>query len=316
MQKIKLWFEKTPKLITALYCLFSICSIIAAIILAAIGLTHNVITYILFGLSAVGLTYLVFFAIILAPRIKQGIIDLLKKHKFTNELLQSYGYRSLIFAICSFLINVAYAVMQGVIAILSLSIWYGVLAIYYISLSIIRGGIIGVSRKRQRKKQSFTLEKQVRAYRNCGIYLVLLTLALIAAIVQMAVANQGFAYAGLMIYTVATYTFYKLGLAIYNVFKVRKHNDYTLQSMKNLSLADSLLSLLALQTALLQAFGGGYNPALPNALTGAAISITIITMGIIMIIGGNKKLKELSEKAQQSKVLDETTKNKTEETNE
>ena len=147
--------------------------------------------------------------------------------------------------------------------------------------------------EKRRNRKSYTLENQIKSYRNCGIYLVLLNFALIGAIAQMVLANQGFKYAGIIIYIMAVYTFWKLGMSIYNLFKAKKHNDYTIQSIRNISFADALVSILGLQTALLAAFAPNYNPYLPNALTGGAISIIIITIGVIMIISGQKKIKIL-----------------------
>ena len=122
---------------------------------------------------------------------------------------------------------------------------------------------------------------------------MVLNFALVAAIVQMVNAGGGYEYAGLMIYVMATYTFYKLGLSIYNIVKAKKHKDYTIQSIKNISFADSLVSILALQTALLAAFAENYEPALPNALTGGAVSLIIIAIGIIMIANGQTQLLKL-----------------------
>ena len=80
---------------------------------------------------------------------------------------------------------------------------------------------------------------------------------------------------------------------LYNLIKAKKHNDYTIQSIKNISFADALVSILALQTALLSAFSPEYKPYLPNSLTGGAVSISIIAIGVIMVVNGQKKLKDL-----------------------
>ena len=289
---------KAPSvLFSILYSIGSILVITATLVLLILGYTYNVFGYVLYAISAIALTYLVYIIVYFAPTIKKAIINTLKKHKFTNELLESYGYRSIIFAIFSFIINIAYAVFQGVIAILSGSIWYGALATYYIAISCIRGGVVAVSRKRKQLGETFTLEKQLKSYRNCGIYLVFLNFALLGAIVQMVLSDQGFKYAGIMIYVMATYAFYKLGMSIYNLFKARSHNDYTIQSIKNISFADALVSILALQTALLYTFSENYQPYLPNSLTGGAVSLAIIAMGIYMIIKGNRELREINKES-------------------
>ena len=293
MNKLKAFLDKVKNNITLaiLLSIISILVIVATIVLLCTGFQTSIVTYCMYALSALGLIYLVYVVIYFTPKIKNSIITILKKYKFTNELLVSFGYRSLILAIFSFLFNTAYAIMQGVIAILSHSIWYGALSTYYLALSLIRGGIVAISRKR--KQKGYNITNQVKSYRNCGIYLVLLNFTLSSAIVQMVISNQGFKYAGIMIYVMAIYTFYKLSISIYNLVKARKHDNYMVQSIKNISFADSLVSVLALQTAMLQAFSAEYKPFLPNALTGGAVSLIIITLGIIMILKGNKKLKEL-----------------------
>ena len=285
---------KTPSvLFSILFSIVAVLVIALTVVLVVLGYDNSILSYILYAISAIALTYLVYIIVYYAPKMKEGVLNTLKKHKFTNELLTSFGYRSVIFAIFSFVINLAYAIFQAVFAILSHSVWYGVLAIYYIALTLIRGGVVVISRKRKKQTKQYSLESQVKSYRNCGIYLILLNIALIAAVVQMVIVNQGFEYAGLMIYVMATYTFYKLGLSIYNLVKAKKKKDYIIQTIKNISFADALVSVLALQTAMFQAFSQGYIPTLPNSLTGGAVSVAIIVLGLIMIIGGNKKLKEI-----------------------
>lgn len=291
----KLWEKiKSPSVAYGVWgSVLSLLIIAGTVTLVVLGLTESVFVYLLYALSATALAYLVLIAIYFVPKIKGWVISQLKKHKFTNELLDSYGYRSIIFAIWSFIVNVAYAVFQGVMAILSRSVWLGSLAVYYLVISLIRGGIVAISRRREKAGEAFTRERQIRAYRNCGIYLVLLNFALTGAVVQMVAYGGGFKYAGNMIYVMAVYAFYKLGMGIYNIFKAKKCDDYTIQSIKNISFADALVSILGLQTALLYAFSENYQPRVPNALTGGVVSVVIIAMGIYMIVCGQKELKKL-----------------------
>lgn len=290
----KLWEKiKSPSVAYGIGgSILSLLIIAGTVTLVVLGLTESVFVYLLYALSATALAYLVWMAICFVPRIKGLVILQLKKHKFTNELLDSYGYRSIIFAVWSFIVNVAYAIFQGVMAILSRSVWLGSLSVYYLVISLIRGGIVAISRKRE---ETFTRERQIRAYRNCGIYLVLLNFALTGAVVQMVAYGGGFKYAGNMIYVMAVYAFYKLGMGIYNIFKAKKCDDYTIQSIKNISFADALVSILGLQTALLYAFSENYQPLVPNALTGGVVSVLIIAMGIYMIVRGQKELKKIKE---------------------
>lgn len=298
MNIIKTVWEKIKspsKTLAIIGSILSILIIAGTVVLVVLGKTESIFVYLLYALSATALAFVVWMAIYFIPKIKEMITSELKRHKFTKELLDSYGYRSIIFAICSFIINVAYASFQGVMAILSRSIWLGSLAVYCLAISLIRGGIVATSRKREQANGEFTEIKQIRAYRNCGIYLVLLNFALVGAVVQMVAFGGGFKYAGNMIYVMAVYAFYKLGMGLYNIFRAKKCNDYTIQSIKNISFADALVSILGLQTAMLYAFSEDYQPRVPNALTGGAVLVLIIAMGIFMIVKGKKELKKFEE---------------------
>ncbi|MBQ7884644.1 MAG: hypothetical protein IJ318_00920 [Clostridia bacterium] len=266
-------------------------AIIALTLTAVImGNTTNILAYVLYFLSALCLTYMIYIFIIYYKKIKEKIINSIKKVKFLNNLLEDFGYRTFIFACMSFFVNVAYAIFQAVIAIMAKSVWLGALAIYYIVISGIRGWLVASAHKNLNEHY-----RKVLAYRNCGILLLILNVALIPAIILIVQSNHVFDYAGLMIYVMATYAFYKLTLSILNLIKAKKHKDYSIQAIKNLSFADSLVSILALQTAMFAVFANGENVAIFNALTGGVVSIAIIAIGIYMIVKGQITLKKLKQ---------------------
>ncbi len=301
MDKFKTFLEKITKSpLSILLGIVSTLLIAGTVTLVCLGFSTQFWIFILYLLSAFALTYLVILCVDIIPKIRQAIIASMRRHKFTNDLLESFGYRTLVFASISFFINVAYAIFQAVMAILARSVWLGALAGYYIIISLIRGGLVFASRRAN--KDTENTPTGAKAYRNCGIALLLLNLALVVAIVQMVQSSSGFAYAGLMIYVVATYTFYKLGVSIYNLFKAKKHGRGHVQAIKNLSFADALVSLLSLQTALISAFGDGFDPTLANSLTGGLVSMTIIALGIYMIIIGQTKLNKTKENINEGQI--------------
>jgi hypothetical protein len=61
--------------------------------------------------------------------------------------------------------------------------------------------------------------KELYAFRNSGILFIVLTLALFISIIQMVFYGQVKNYPGTMIFAVAAYTFYKIGIAIFHLFK-------------------------------------------------------------------------------------------------
>jgi len=298
MNKLKKIWQKllAPSALIMAVTLVLSAIIIAAALVVVISGYDGVLAYILYAFSAIMLTYSVYVIVLVAPKIKRAILLMLKKHKFTNELLENFGFRKLIFAIVSFTFNILYALMHAVFAIISKSVWLGALAIYYIALSAIRGGAVSVCGRTRGKTDYSVKLGQIKSYKNCGLYLVLLNFALMGALVQMVVKNQGFMYAGYLIYVMAAYTFYKLTFSIIHLFKLKSTDDYAVRAINNIGLANSLVSIFALQTAMFAAFGAGLNTRAANAATGGAISIGIILIGIYMLIKGKKELKKIKEK--------------------
>ncbi|MDE5756025.1 MAG: hypothetical protein K2I23_02955, partial [Clostridia bacterium] len=186
-------------------------------------------------------------------KIKDRFVQWADKYEVTRELLHNYGVRTVVFAIISFALSLAYGAYNFTLAILGMSIWYGVLAVYYILLACMRGGVITHHRRRFRAHRRGThIEnvkiKGIKRYRNCGIMLIIMTFALLIAVMQMISAHNSFEHAGMMIYAAAAYTFYKVTMSIINIVKAKKQTDITIQAIRNINLADAAVSLLALQT--------------------------------------------------------------------
>lgn len=287
----KVWNKiKQPKAIfLAFFYVYFIAIISATLALVILKPEQTVWHYILYILSAISLAYFVYTIVIFAPKFKQNIIKFLRKFKFTSEMLDDYGYRTIIFSIFTFILNVAYVVFIGVLAIMTRSAWYMSITVYYLILSLMKGNIF------YSKKKYDTEVKQARAYRFCGIMFTLLMIAFSGVIVLIYTSNMYFEYAGIMIYAVAAFTFYKLTLAIINTFKARKQEDLYIQSIRNINLVSALISIIVLQVAMFQAFSPENNTSVANGLTGGAVSLIIVILGIFMIIKANKKLKQKEE---------------------
>jgi len=235
------------------------------------------------------LTYFVYTMVIFVPKMKAGIIKVLQKHKFTNKLLKDYGYRTIAFSVISFTLNVAYISFVLVMAIMSKTAWYFTITVYYIVLAFMKGNVF------YSKRKYGTEIKEAKALRFSGIMFVVMTIVFSGVIVLIYKANRYFEYAGLLIYAVAAFAFYKLSLAIYNIFKAKKHDDLYVQNVRNINLASALISIIMLQVAMFQAFSPESNLGFANALTGAGVSSIILLLGIFMIVKANKRLKQIKE---------------------
>lgn len=260
------------------------------IVLVCLVQKQTIWHYVLYCFSAMLLTYFVYTLVIFVPKMKAGIINSMQKHNFTNKLLKDYGFRTIAFSVVSFILNVAYISFVLVMAIMSKTAWYFTITVYYVVLALMKGNVF------HSKRKYGTDIKEAKALRFSGIMFVVMTIVFSGVIVLIYKANHYFEYAGLLIYAVAAFTFYKLTLAIYNIFRARKHDSLYIQNIRNINLANALISIVILQVAMFQAFSPSSNLGIANALTGAGVSAVILFLGIVMIIKANKRLKKLRNK--------------------
>ena len=107
--------------------------------------------------------------------------------------------------------------------------------------------------------------------------------------------NKGYEYHGILIYVMAAYTFYITTVAIVNLVKYRKFGSPVMFMTKIISMAAALVSMLSLETAMFSQFGKDMsteNKHIFIMLTGAGVSIIIITMSVYSIIKNSKEIKE------------------------
>ena len=267
----------------------SIAGALAMLFVSYTGTPLEYLAYALFALAAITLAYTVYTLVLFIPKWKNNIVAWAESRPFTRNLLRNFGFRTLVVAVGSLIMSILFGAFNGVLGILEKSIWYGALAAYYIILALLRGGVLLA--RRSKNDSPF---KRVKTYRNCGILLLIINLALSSAIAQMIFDNQSFRYEGLMIFATAAYAFYKITMSIINIFRANKQDDLTVRAIRTVNLADAAVSILALQTALLATFSSAeVNISLFNTLTGCVVSFGTIALGIYMVRNGNKQMKAL-----------------------
>lgn len=252
--------------------------------------------YIAYGVSAVFSVYTVYSLPRFIPKIKEMILERAKSHPFANSLLTSYGFRTVAFSVLSFVINIGFAVFNAVLGVITLSYWYAIFACYYIFLSVLRGVILVGSyqaKKRAADDETVYAVYKLKLYRMCGIFLLILELALAAAVSLMILSTRPTEYSEIMAITSAAYTFYKIIFAIVNVFKVRRMQDPMLQCFRNINLTDAAVSLLTLQVTLVAVFSDERTEMMNilNAVTGFIVCALTVVMGILMIVRSTIRLK-------------------------
>ena len=226
--------------------------------------------------------------------ISSVLLPFTHSNPIANTLITDNRLRTVLAAVPGMGLNLIYAVLNGVIGAAGRSAWYSFLAVYYLLLCIMR--FLAVSYARQvyaKKEETGDLEKRkYKVYQNCGAMLAVMSIALAGAVLMLVLGEDGKAYPGLMIYTAATYTFYKLTLSIVNLLKARKQKSLLLTTLRNISCSDALISLLSLQTALFAAFGQDAGEFVPimNGITGGAVCLLVLSLGLYMMGDGKNKM--------------------------
>lgn len=190
--------------------------------------------------------------------------------------------------------NILYAAFRAITAVIYHSLWFGVIAIYYILLSLIRI-VLAVAINKRGKYQQASVAREIyelKVYRLTGFLMLLLNIGMTGVTVMMIKQNMYYEYPGFIIYLSAAYTFYVTIMAIVNIVKFRRLKSPILSASKAISLTGALMSVLALQTSMIARFGGDDTSfrLMMNSATGAAVCITTVLMALIIIIRGTKKI--------------------------
>ena len=103
------------------------------------------------------------------------------------------------------------------------------------------------------------LRREWEESRIAGWLLFGLNAALAWISIQIVRDGQGYRYPGLMIYTMAAYSFYCLEMSIWGTVKYRKNKSPLLSAAKNVNLTCALVSIFSLETAMLTEFVEHYS---------------------------------------------------------
>lgn len=298
MKKFLLWLKEPHGIgLIAVYLIAAVTigGTVAIVVRSPEGVLFETAAYLLYLVAALVFGYTVYSIVYLT---RKGIRSLTKRSKFLTRLKLDFEFRTILFATGSFITTAAYAAFDGALSFLSASVWYGALAVFYLLLAVLRGGVL-IRRRRGVRRGATPVEigkDDARAYFSSGILLIAFTLALSGMLVQMIRENRSIVHIGTTILVSAIYAFVKIIFAVVNLFKAKRNGNFTVQAIRNINLADALVSVLSLQIAMLQYYSEGreqLNADVFNAVTGAAVCVLIICMGVLMIVKGRRRLKTL-----------------------
>ena len=231
-------------------------------------------------------------------KVQEIAMPVIARHRFADLLVTNYRYRTVTFAKTGLLINMVFAVFNGMVGMKSQSAWYVTLAVYYTLLSVMRYWAVDYERRVLKMKEGRKLALlELAVYRNCSILFIVMTISLGGMVILTLRSQGGRHYPGYTIYAFALYAFIKVPLAAAGRIKAGRMKSPLLMTIRSIGYADACAAVLSLQTAMLFSFGHGEmedrSAALMNACTGAAVCLMVLIMGIYGIYWTMRRQKEI-----------------------
>ena len=254
--------------------------------------SHGPLAYAVYVLSA----YALVISITGGPGIITGFAQWIKAHPLTRKMLriplvkrfaEDVRFRTSVSLYQGLLVNLLYIALKLTSGIYYRSWWFITLAAYYALLAVMRFLLLW-------RWGGIGPELELRRYRLCGAVLLIMNAALAGMVILMVSQNHGYVYPGMLIYAMALYSFYTVILAAINVIRFRTHGSPVLSAAKAINLAAALVSILALETAMIAQFGGGDDyRRMMTAATGGGVCVIVLGMAVFMIVRSTKHIKQL-----------------------
>ena len=265
----------------------------AALVLVFVkGWDTSPVAYVTYVLAFYTLSVLCVLLWLVLPKRYNEIKRKIYTHPLGHRYMTDAAFRTHISLYTSLGINLLYAAVNVVSFILDRSFWFVVLAGYYIILAVMRFLLVRYVRKVGIGKDRMG---ELKSTVGCSFILLTVNFVLSGAVLMILYQNKGFNYNGILIYVMAAYTFYITTHAIIDLIKYRKLGSPVMTTSKVIALSAALVSMLSLETAMFSQFGQDMSPEkqrLMIALTGAGVSISVITMSVCMIIKSLKEIKK------------------------
>lgn len=259
------------------------------------GYEAHPFVYVTYVLSFYTLTVIVMKCIDFLPKHYKTVKEAVYSHPVGERLMTDMPFRTHVSLYGSLGINLLYVALNIVSGFLYNTAWFFVLAFYYTILAVMRFLLVRFANRIGIGKNRF---KELRRSRLCGIILLTINLSLSGAVLMILYQDKGYEYHGILIYVMAAYSFYITTLAIVNLVKYKKLGSPVMSMAKIINMAAALVSMLSLETAMFSQFGGDMtleSQRLMIILTGAGVSIIIVTMSVYSIVKNSKEIKRITE---------------------
>ena len=182
-------------------------------------------------------------------------------------------------ALYSLIFNTLYSAAQVVFGVVNHSWWIFVIGVYYALLSIVRFAVLCAK------------DRGVFVLRFTGIMLMALSLPLVGVVILSFVKDRGNVFHEIVMIAIALYTCIKVTLATTNLLEAKHIQSVKYKGLRNISFADALVSIFALQRSMLVSFQGmgEVEIQIMNVALGSAVCIFVFLLGFNLMKMKDKK---------------------------
>ena len=182
--------------------------------------------------------------------------------------------RTLKSALSSLVFNIAFAIYHLALGLVTSSWWLLALGSYYLVLSVVRFVVL-----RSKSGECFIAK-------FTGWMLILLSVPLAVTVILSVVRDRGHERHMIVMIAMAAYAFTKITLTTIKLIKARRSTSATLIALRNISFADALVSIFALQRSMLVSFEGMSDTEIiiMNASLGSAVCVICLLLGLMLVL--------------------------------
>lgn len=288
------WKEIVRKLLFPPVWVVMFLAVISTVALVEVfvhGWEMSLPAYVIYVLAFYTLTVVCVFCWKVLPRYYRAVMLKIHANKYLDRYMTDAVYKTNVGLYRSLAINLIYVVVNAVSGYIYQTYWFGIFAVYYAIIAVMRFLLVRYVAKHPIGSDRMGELKRARL---CAYILMTVNLVLSGAVLMMVFFNRGFQYQGILIYVIALYTFYITTTAIIDMVKYRKYKSPVMSITKVIKMAAALFSMLFLETAMFAQFGADTaeeTKRLMIMLTGAGISVIVVSMAVYMIVQTSKEIK-------------------------
>ncbi|MCD8308052.1 MAG: hypothetical protein LUD51_07505 [Clostridia bacterium] len=214
--------------------------------------------------------------------------------KYANKFVMNYDFRTICTTILSMIINLGFAVFNAVYGFMYMEWWCISLFIYYLMLIIMRSSISTRALTVTRHFDDTSRENaQLRVYQMAAIMLLVFTVALTFLLWELLSQDDfGFRHHILISVVTGVYAVIKVVLAVSNLIYTRGRHDKVTHAIRNINMADAMVSVLTLLMTFLTRFSDSATAVTVVRVIGTVICVYVVAMAVFMLVNSVVKLKK------------------------